>query len=51
MRALAIAILLVATAGCVLRWRDKPLLEVNPDADVWIHHPEQGTNAPAPPRP
>lgn len=46
-----IALLLLAAAlwGCAIRWGGQEKLGVDPDVDLWIHHPQQGlTNAPSP---
>jgi hypothetical protein len=44
-----VVLLLAAAAGCRIAWKDRNLLEFEPVADMWIHHPEGGsTNWPRP---
>lgn len=53
-RAVALALLfglLVALAGCVAWWAGKPLFQVEPAADVWIHHAQPGGSNLPPTRP
>lgn len=47
--ALVLVLLLVLT-GCLIKWRGQDLLSVDPDAQIWVHHPENSTND-VPPRP
>lgn len=39
---LAVLLSVLLWCGCVLRWKGQDAIELSPDADVWIHHPETG---------
>lgn len=26
--------------GCIISWQGRPLLQVDPDASIWVRHPE-----------
>lgn len=40
--ALAVLLLAVLVASCVIRWRGQDVLGLDPDADVRIDHPQRG---------
>lgn len=31
--------------GCIIRYHGQELYAVDPDMDIWIHHPQGGSNA------
>lgn len=37
-------VLVLSCGGCVLRYRGQEAVAVDPDLDIWMHHPQQGTN-------
>ena len=44
-----LALLLALLAcGCAVRYQGRELLNLDPDVDVWMHHPQAPTNVPAP---
>lgn len=39
----ALLLLLSILCGCVVRWNGQDKFGIDPDADLWIHHPQSGT--------
>lgn len=45
----ALLLCLWIACGCALRWNGQERFAIDPDADLWIHHPQVGaTNSPTP---